>query len=143
MLLERQDGTPIQPGESVAPQSVPLPKLGKRQSVFAYYDRLSMEQAIALAVVSKVTRTTPEGFIKTRLARNGITVYPEGNAPSPNAPPPVGPEHPVPYAMAESARAVAPDGVTAGPAVHGGLLIDRTGGTEDDAPISIGSGSRI
>ncbi len=85
MLLEREDGTPIKPGEDVGPRQVVLPPLGKRETPLTYFNKLTMEQAFALVVVAKVSGCTPDAVMRTKLKR-GLTIYPNGDAPQPNAP---------------------------------------------------------
>lgn len=86
MLLEREDGTEIKPGEDVGPQMVKLPKLAKGETPFAYFQKLTMEQAFALTLVAKVSGTTPDDVMRRKLSKDGLTVYPDGNAPQPPKP---------------------------------------------------------
>lgn len=81
MLLEREDGTAIQPGEDIRPQGIDLPAVGKRQTLMQYWNALTMEQAFALAVVAKVSGCTPDAVMRTKLNKHGLTVYPNGDAP--------------------------------------------------------------
>lgn len=86
MLLEREDGTPIEPGDDIGPEQVVLPPMEKRDTPLTYFNRLTMEQAFALCVVAKVSGCTPEAVMRTKLKRSGLTVYPNGDAPQAGAP---------------------------------------------------------
>ena len=86
MILEREDGTPIKPGEDIRPQGVDLPPLGKRETPLQYFNKLTMEQAFALVLVAKVSGCTPDAVMRTKLNKRGMTVYPNGDAPQPPKP---------------------------------------------------------
>lgn len=67
--------------------------------MWSYFQSLTMEQVIALAIVAKLKKSTPDAVVKQVLTKHSLTVYPKGDRPQAPAPP-VGPEHPIGYSMA-------------------------------------------